>query len=321
METMLTSKPSSTSLDRLPDDRRQARGCHREVGTEVSGVRRSVVVAIMAAVMAIPPMLPVAAETVRFRSASLPPTSLQQRLAQESGQAIREVPGDEITGEFYRPPGDEPFPAVVSLHGCAGRSQPETEKASGARYVALGYAVLMVDSFGPRGISHRCGGEIGPTIDRVMDAYGALLYLAGLPFVDPDRIAVIGFSQGAEVALAAVALGGIETLFERHFRAAIAYYPWCGSSTGAVIVPSLILVGELDDWTPARYCADIMTRRSGEGAPLRLVIYPGAFHAFNAERLRGKPETLFGHHLEYDEMADRAAWEETIAALHSAFER
>jgi dienelactone hydrolase len=152
-----------------------------------------------------------------------------------------------------------------------------------------------------------------------MDAYGALLYLTRLPFIDPERIAVIGFSQGAGAALSAVALGGVEALFENHFRAAIAYYPWCGHSMGAVSVPTLILIGELDDWTPAQSCREMMGRRSGEGAPLRLVVYPGAYHAFNA--LRDKPETLFGHRLEYNEAADRAASEETMAALRQAFER
>src|SRR6202035_3782705 len=118
---------------------------------------------------------------------------------------------------LYRPAGDGPFPAVVSLHGCAGRSSPEAEEASGARYVERGYVLLIVDSFGPRGIIDRCLGEEGAAIDRTMDAYGALLYLAGSPFIDSERIAVIGFSQGAGAALAAVALGGVETLFEHHF--------------------------------------------------------------------------------------------------------
>jgi dienelactone hydrolase len=63
----------------------------------------------------------------------------------------------------------------------------------------------------------------------------------------------------------------------------------------------------------------MMARRSGEGASLRLVVYPGAYHAFNAQR--EKPETFFGHRLEYNEAADREASEETMAALRQAFER
>ena len=36
------------------------------------------------------------------------------------------------------------------------------------------------------------------------------------------------------------------------FRAAVAYYPLCGVASEELNVPTLILIGELDDWTPAR---------------------------------------------------------------------
>ena len=265
--------------------------------------------------------LPAVAETVRFPSATAPPTPLQQRLFKERGQPIAVPPTVELIGELYRPAGDGPFPAVVQLHGCGGRAPLEPEDAAGARMVALGYALLIVDSFGPRDIKERCSGHWSG-IERIADAYGGLFYLAGLPFIDPDRIAVLGYSQGADVALSAVKLGGLETLFDRHFRVAIAYYPWCDVFLGGVSVPTVILIGQLDDWTPTRNCREMMAKRSGEGAPLRLVVYPGAYHGFNIARLRGKPaESYLGHHIEYNEAADRAALAETIAALRQAFGR
>lgn len=62
-----------------------------------------------------------AAETVRFPVATTPPTPLQERLARERGQPIAvAAPAVELTGGLYRPAGTGPFPAVVSLHGCAG---------------------------------------------------------------------------------------------------------------------------------------------------------------------------------------------------------
>jgi dienelactone hydrolase len=285
--------------------------------------RRRVVTGALSAAMSMLLLFSAAcAETVHFRSATTPPTPLQQRLAKERGQPIPEQPSEEIAGELYRPPGSGPFPAVVLLHGCSGRGPQEFEDVIGRRYTDLGYAMLIVDSFGPRGIKERCTEfGSGPFVDRLMDAYGGLLHLASLPFIDPDRIAVVGYSQGGMVALSAVELGGIETLFDRHFRVAIAYYPPCGPFTGSVSIPTLILVGELDDWAPAGDCRDVMVRRSGEGASLRLVVYPGAYHAFNATILRDKPRTLFGHHLEYNEAADRAAAAETSGALRHAFGR
>jgi dienelactone hydrolase len=262
------------------------------------------------------------AETVHFASATTPPTPLQQRLAKERGTPIPAQQTTELIGELYRPPGSGPFPAVVALHGCGGRLSKAYEDATAARFMAEGYALLFVDSFKPRGVTERCHSAASDeAVDRVMDAYGGLNYLAGLPFIDPSRIALVGYSQGAIVALSIVASDGIDALVDRHFKAAIAYYPSCISSRGAVSIPTLILIGALDDWTPARDCEAMLARRSGEGAPLRLVVYPSAHHGFDIGTLRGQPRTYDGHHVEYNEAADRAAWNETAAALHAAFGR
>ena len=252
------------------------------------------------------------AETVHFPSAATPPTPLQERLARERGETVESRKGDDLVGELHRPTGAGPFPAVVLLHGCSGRSSRKWEDLAAARYVDLGYVTLIVDSFATRGLTTAC---TGGAPDRVMDAYGGLDYLAGLPFVKPDRIGVVGFSQGAMAALSAVAVQRVETLVQRHFAVAVAYYPSCSDRDGAFTVPTLILIGERDDWTPARDCREMMTRRTGEGASVRLVVYPGAYHSFNSRSLRDGPRTLLGHHLEYDEAADNAAWAEATSLL------
>jgi len=279
-------------------------------------MRQLVLAQVIALLAATVISVPAIAETVHFRSATAPPTLFQQRLARERGETIEQQPGVELAGELYRPAGNGPFPAVVMLHGCGGRFSRPVEEAFGAQFTGLGYVLLVVDSFGPRGVRHRCTAE-GPTVDRVMDAYGALLYLAEQRFVDADRVAVVGYSQGAMVALSAVGLNGVTTLFDRHFRTAIAYYPLC--SDIAVAVPTVILIGELDDWTPARDCRNAVAKRTGEGSPVKLVVYPGAYHGFNFAR--DKPVNSFGHHIEYNEAAAREAWAETVSALRSAFGR
>lgn len=269
---------------------------------------------VLLMVIAVAGTLPAAAETVHFSTATTPPSPLQLRLARERGEPVPVQATELISGELYRPVGEGPFPAVVVLHGCDGRRQA-SDDAFGARITALGWVLLAVDSFGPRGIAHRCTFDVGPPVDRVMDAYGALQYLAGLPFVDAERIAVLGFSQGAMVALSAVQLGGIETLVDRHFKAVVAYYPWCHEQNFSA--PTLILIGELDDWTPAKACQDMMARRSSEGASVRLIVYPGAWHALNFPR--AAPVTAFGHRIEYDEAAARGAWDETVKTLSAVF--
>ncbi len=276
---------------------------------------------LLAAIVALLlPALPAASETVHFPGATTPPTPLQLRLAHERGQPVAQPPGIELSGELYRPSGDGPFPAVVSLHGCGGLGSKNSKDAIGARFTALGYVLLIVDSFGPRGVTNGCSPDYWyKPVDRVGDAFGALIYLTRLSFVDPDRIAVVGHSQGADVALSTVTPGGDETLFARHFRAVIAYYPMCAAFNGTVSVSTVILIGELDDWTPATACQKMMARRGGEGAPIRLVVYPNAYHAFDAAMLRDSAKTYLSHHLEYNEAADRAAWAETVAALRTVF--
>jgi dienelactone hydrolase len=256
------------------------------------------------------------AETVHFRNATWPPTPLQLSRA-ASGQTIAEQASMRLAGELHTPRGRGPFPAIVRLNDCSGRLPHSLADAERERYLALGYALLVVDSLGPRGITDGCTGP-GLSVDTVMDAYGALLYLAGLHDIDRNRIALVGHGEGAVTALVAVAFDGVERLFDIRFRAAVAYSPLCLGRDGAVAVPTLVLIGERDEWAPVRYCREMMARRSGLGAPLRLVVYPEAYHAFNEAR---EPRSFYGYRLEYDQAADRAAWAETVELLRQAFGR
>jgi dienelactone hydrolase len=80
-------------------------------------------------------------------------------------------------------------------------------------------------------------------------------------------------------------------------------------------VPTLILIGERDDWTPAQECRNMVdgrddwgiSRHKIEGAPIKLIVYPDAHHAFDVPRLN--PGELFGHHLEFNKAAAEKASE------------
>ncbi len=120
------------------------------------------------------------------------------------------------------------------------------------------------------------------------DAYAALHYLAAQDFVDPDRIAVMGWSMGGGGVLTAVEQGGLSTGQELRFKAAIAYYPPCAYSSGTMTAPTLVIVGENDDWQPADACramaaheSQIGITRTAGGAPVTLVVLPGATHSFD----------------------------------------
>ena len=92
----------------------------------------------------------------------------------------------------------------------------------------LGYVSLAVDSFATRGIKEACTRPMPALmLARQGDALGALSHLSKLPFVDPQRIAVLGGSQGGMVALQLASTKQVEIFdFPRDlkFRAAVTYY-------------------------------------------------------------------------------------------------
>ena len=77
-------------------------------------------------------------------------------------------------------------------------------------------------------------------------------------------------------------------------------------------MPTLILVGDHDDWTRASWCQEMMARRDGQGSPVELTVYPGATYAFN---FPAAPREYLGHHLEYDPKATADAWKQVRSFL------
>ncbi len=204
-----------------------------------------------------------------------------------------------------------PYPAVVVLHGCGGFSSHSTQIAD--RLGSWGYAGLTVDSFGPRGIAQCSGGLFR---DQAFDAYAALRYLSQLDFVDPQRVAVLGQSMGGSAALYAVDHDVAAQYFSERFRAAIAYYPGdgCGIPVAWMTAPTLVLIEEADDWTPAERCREMVAHARPDGAPIALTVYPGAYHAFDVAELKPGVRSL-GHWLEYNEPAARDAEQKLRAFL------
>ena len=175
--------------------------------------------------------------------------------------------GDTITltGKLTRPEGGGPFPALVFLHGCDGVLYDDVTFISiEHRMIAMGYVVLQVDSFGPRGITGVdgvCAGTDrlkGSPWVRARDAHAGKDYLANLTYVDGDRIAVIGWSHGGMTVLEAVRNHAInEPVRLRPFRAAIAFYPYCPLKLPGLDAPLLVLIGDADDWTRAVRCKEM----------------------------------------------------------------
>ena len=186
-------------------------------------------------------------------------------------------------------------PVVVMLHGCGGmlnrQGEPSSRMRSYAQLLnAQGWHVLAVDSLTPRGEKEICTQRTGTRqvtmTQRRADALAALQWVAKHPGVDPQRLAMLGWSNGGSAVLASTNLNHPDVSKARaaltglgaSLRLAVAFYPGCATEVKRGYQPwspALLLLGLADDWTPAIEC---MPLASGQ---LRIQTWEGAHHGFD----------------------------------------
>jgi dienelactone hydrolase len=213
-----------------------------------------------------------------------------------------------LTAHLSRPAGDAPRPALVLMHGCSGLLNAKGRiiplyQAWTRALVVQEYTVLAVDSASSRGFGQTCSAgpdRITMWRDRPSDAYAALQYLQAQPFVQADRVGLIGWSQGGGVVLLSIndkSIGRPAAL-KQDFGAAVAFYPGACSEKlqskpwtqvepqgWTTMLPLLVLSGAADSWTPLAPCEAFIVGAQARGNPVELKIYPSAMHAFDAPNL------------------------------------
>jgi dienelactone hydrolase len=201
-----------------------------------------------------------------------------------------------LVGYFFEPRGEGVHPGVVMAHGCSGPYARDGKLGAlyrmWAEYLAArGYAALVVDGFTPRGLKEVCTVKFGDRSlrprDRVGDMYAALAWLRSRAGVDGSRVALMGWSHGGSTVLATM---GHAPRNGSGFEAAVAFYPGCtpyarASGRFHPYAPLLVLMGEADDWTPARPCHELADTVGKRGEKLELVTYPDTYHAFDSPAL------------------------------------
>jgi dienelactone hydrolase len=205
-----------------------------------------------------------------------------------------------LTGYLFKPEGKGPFPAVLLMHGCGGLNVSYEQWAE--RLVREGYAVFMVDSLSGGRFSNLCTGGRPTPDERAYDAIAARRYLESQSFINSRKIALIGFSHGAVTALHTATN---EQLFGdgKEFQAIVAFYPYCripGNNAAKLLSPLMILIGEKDDWCPARHCLEYRNYFQNSFPEMSLKIYPGAYHGFD---FPNTDITYMGHILKSDKNA------------------
>jgi dipeptidyl aminopeptidase/acylaminoacyl peptidase len=216
--------------------------------------------------------------------------------------------GHQVEMLVQRPKGDGPRPAVMLMHGHQlPPNQPGARWAISRGHfqsvLAMGYVAAAVSMPG-YGRSDGPPDFCGPRSQEAVRA--GLAHLRAMPDVDPDRLAICGWSRGAVVAamvatqepsLRALVLasGNYDLRDRRSFAIAgieEAYLEEAaGEEYGAGIrarsaamhaegirSSTLILHGDLDDRTHPAQAVAFRERLTSLERPVRMVMFPGVGH-------------------------------------------
>jgi dipeptidyl aminopeptidase/acylaminoacyl peptidase len=226
-----------------------------------------------------------------------------------------------VSGVLLRPPGSGPFPAVVLNHGYIEPSTYTSGQGLSREqdYLArAGFVVLHTDYRGHAGSDPASEESRETRIGYTRDTINAVQSLKREPFVDPDRVAMLGRSMGGGVTLnalvvqpglvrAAVVFAPVSSDFVDNFNrwtlterpeAAAATYRRHGTPThdpgfyrglssrtyfDRITEPVLIHHGTLDESCPVRWSRTTQRLLRRAGVDSRLEIYRGEQHAFGPQ--------------------------------------
>ena len=182
------------------------------------------------------------------------------------------------------------LPAIVLLHGSAGVVE-STERW--AREIAgIGVATFLLDSFSGRGITSSAADQSQlDALAMMVDAYRVLGILARDPRVDPERIAVMGFSKGAVAAVYSSnerfrrAYGPSDAEFAAHIGLYTPCYITYREDDRVTGQPVRLFHGTSDDYVPVGPCRAYVERLRKRGVDISLTEYPGAQHTYDNFRL------------------------------------
>lgn len=205
---------------------------------------------------------------------------------------VREMSVSSAVGDVsvrcYAAPGDSPRPVVVLLHGASGfapfsghyESHAQALVPHGVRVCAVLYystddAAVMAD----RQHAERATLFQRRFMDWLRTIRGVVDHLGGLPTTEPGAIGVLGFSQGAYLAVAVAGTHrGVKALAEFYGG-----FPFALESQISQLPATLIVHGEADTVVPVQeaHAMEAVARMRATSYAIKL--YPGAGHGFDVQ--------------------------------------
>ena len=193
------------------------------------------------------------------------------------------TPGFEIKGVLFKP--ERAASAAVVIVN-SGNGWSDMREGHYARSISsAGYAVLAVDSYGPRGIrSSANDNTVITTYEQTRDAFAAKKYLVSLGYA-ADRIAVMGVDRGGTIALLAADKTFMENEKEEPFAVAIAIGAACflHPREPRPAAKVFIAIGEKDQVAGVTPCQDLAREYAAAGGKSITKVYLGATNGFDGD--------------------------------------
>jgi dienelactone hydrolase len=200
-------------------------------------------------------------------------------------------PAVTLGGELRIPSlGTDKLPAVILVHGSGGVGVNIDAWAHDVN--AMGAAAFILDSFTGRSIVSTVNDQSQlDSLAMMVDAYRALALLAKHPRIDPQRIAIMGFSKGAVAAVYSSnerfrkLFGAADVAFAAH----IGLYTPCNvqyrDDQRVAHAPIRLFHGITDDYVSIAPCRAYVERLKSAGANVTLTEYPNTYHAYDSSVL------------------------------------
>ncbi len=235
---------------------------------------------------------------------------------------FRSFDGMEIPNIFYKPhqaSAQAKAPALVWVHGGPG-GQTRRSYSSGIQYlVNHGYVVLGINNRGSSGYgkSFNVADDKKHGHEPLSDCVAGKKYLQSLPYVDPDRVGIIGGSYGGYMTLAALTLQpdafavGVDLFGISNWVRTLESIPkWWESQREALYQeigdpvkdremllavsplfhadqikkPLMVLQGANDPRVIKPESDDIVAAARKNGAPVEYIVFPDEGHGFSKKK-------------------------------------
>lgn len=227
----------------------------------------------------ITPFILCAQDTIYFNSAN--PFSFKDIILNLENQQPQNVYGVLRMPEEFSP--QSRYPVIIAVAGSNGWSDHHQEYLS--MYRSHGIATFELCSFQSRGILSTVGTQVEVTTAMmVLDSYRAYEVLLENANIKMDKIGITGWSLGGGVSLFSAWQPLNDAINKNvNFAVHLPIYPPC------IVIPEIldfggdpihILIGELDNWTPADACLDFVNQV--DASNINITVYPDAHHSFDS---------------------------------------